>query len=130
MGILGVGTDTIEIARIADVLARRPRFAERCFTSAERDYCASRPTPAQHFAVRFAAKEAVGKALGVGITRWHDVEIHRSGGRPSIILSGKVAEQAERLGVYTVFISMSHSRTDAVAVAVADGAGSMSLLAG
>ena len=130
MGILGVGIDTIEIARIADVLKRRPRFVERCFTKAERDYCASRPSPAQHFAARFAAKEAVGKALGIGMRRWHDVEVHRSGGQPSIILSGKVAEQAERMGVYTVFVSLSHSRTDAVAVAIADGSGSMALLTG
>ena len=130
MGILGVGIDTIEVSRIADVLSRRPRFAERCFTKAERDYCAARASPAQHFAARFAAKEAVGKALGIGIQRWHDVEIHRSGSKPTVVLSGKVAEQAERMGVYTVFISLSHSRTDAIAVAVADGSGSMSLLAG
>ena len=62
--VVGVGIDLIEIDRVAAVLARQPRFAERCFTDAERAYCMSRKFPPQHFAARFAAKEAVGKATG------------------------------------------------------------------
>lgn len=121
MGVLGVGIDSIEIARVADVLSRRPRFAERCFTEAERAYCASKPNPPQHFAARFAAKEAVGKALGIGMRRWQEVEVRRERGGPSVVLRGRLADRALHLGVREVFISLSHSRTDAVAVAVADG---------
>lgn len=121
MGILGVGMDTIEIARVADVLRRRPRFAERCFTPGERDYCASRPFPAQHFAARFAAKEAVGKALGVGIRRWQEVEVVRGRGAPAVLLHGRMLERAQALGVWTIHLSLTHSRTDAAAVAVAEG---------
>ena len=64
MRIVGVGVDVVEIDRFAAALERRPRLAERCFTPAEAAYCASRRFPPQHFAARFAAKEAVGKALG------------------------------------------------------------------
>ena len=62
-----VGLDLIEIQRIRDALERYPRFRERCFTEAEREYCDSRANPAQHYAARFAGKEAVGKALGFGV---------------------------------------------------------------
>ena len=78
---MGVGVDVVEIDRFADTLARRPRLAERCFTPAEAAYCASQRFPPQHFAARFAAKEAVGKALGIGMTRWREVEVARGAGR-------------------------------------------------
>lgn len=121
MSVLGVGVDTIEIERIADVLRRRPRFAERCFTDAEREYCQGKPYPPQHFAGRFAAKEAVGKALGIGMRRWREVEVVRGRGAPSVLMSGRILQRAEVLGVRTVHLSISHSRTDAVAVAVVEG---------
>ena len=71
-----VGIDLIEIARVARALERHPRFVERVFTQIERDYCLSRPNPAQHFAARFAGKEAVGKALGFGVPfTWREIEI-------------------------------------------------------
>ena len=73
-----VGLDLIEIERIRAALDRYPRFRERCFTEAERAYCDSRANPAQHYAARFAGKEAVGKALGFGVARafaWRDIEI-------------------------------------------------------
>ena len=70
-----VGVDLIEIARIRRALERYPRFRERCFTEAERAYCDSRPNPAESYAGRFAGKEAVGKALGVG------VRVHLEGDR-------------------------------------------------
>ena len=93
-----VGVDLIEIARIRRALERYPSFRERCFTEAERAYCDSRPNPAQHYAARFAGKEAVGKALGFGIARafaWRDVEI-AGRPKPSVRLSGRVAAWAER----------------------------------
>ncbi len=73
-----VGVDLIEIERVRRALDRYPSFRERCFTAEERRYCDSRPNPAQHYAARFAGKEAVGKALGFGVARafaWRDVEI-------------------------------------------------------
>ncbi|MDX6548120.1 MAG: holo-[acyl-carrier protein] synthase, partial [Gaiellales bacterium] len=62
-----VGIDMIEIDRVRAALEKRPRFADRVFTERERRYCFSRPNPAQHFAARFAGKEAVGKAIGCGV---------------------------------------------------------------
>jgi holo-[acyl-carrier protein] synthase len=117
---IGVGIDAIEVARFADALARRPRLAERCFTEAEAAYCRSRAFPPQHFAARFAAKEAVGKALGIGMTRWREVEVVRGRGAPEVRLSGRYAARAAALGVTRVLISLTHSRTDAIAVAVAE----------
>lgn len=121
MPVVGLGVDTIEVARFADALARRPRLAERCFTPAEAAYCASRAFPAQHFAVRFAAKEAVGKALGVGMRRWQEAEVVRGHhGAPEVALHGRMAERAASLGVSRIHLALTHSKTDAVAVAVAE----------
>jgi holo-[acyl-carrier protein] synthase len=119
--IVGLGVDAIEIERFAAALARRPRLAERCFTEAEAAYCRARAFPAQHFAARFAAKEAVGKALGVGMTRWREVEVVRERGAPAILLHGRYASRAAALGVEAVAVSLTHSRTLAVAVALATG---------
>jgi holo-[acyl-carrier protein] synthase len=119
--VIGVGIDLIEIDRIAGALARRPRFADRCFTEREAAYCRSRAFPAQHFAARFAAKEAVGKALGIGMTRWREVEVVRGAGPPSIALTGRYAHRADDLGVTGITVSLTHSRGVAAAVAVAEG---------
>jgi holo-[acyl-carrier protein] synthase len=121
MAVLGVGIDLIEIDRIDAVLDRRPRFAERCFTEREAAYCRSRAFPAQHFAARFAAKEAVGKALGIGMTRWREVEVVRRTGPPTVALTGRYARRAEELGVTGITVSLTHSRGMAAAVAVAEG---------
>lgn len=118
--IVGVGVDVMEIGRFADVLARRPRLAQRCFTEAEAAYCVAKPFPPQHFAARFAAKEAVGKALGRGMTRWREVEVVRGRGAPSVTLHGHYAQLAARLGVTRIHLSLTHSRGVAVAVAVAE----------
>jgi holo-[acyl-carrier protein] synthase len=117
-----VGTDLIEIVRVRQTLARYPSFRERCFTDAERAYCDSRPNPAQHYAARFAAKEAVGKALGFGVARafaWREVEI-AGRPKPSVSLSGRLQAWAERVGARAIDVSMSHSRELATAVAVVD----------
>ena len=80
--------DLIEIDRIARAL-ERPRFRERVYTEAEREYCDSRPNPAQHYAARFAGKEAVGKALGCGVDfAWREIEIVGRP-KPSVKLSGR-----------------------------------------
>jgi holo-[acyl-carrier protein] synthase len=118
--VISVGTDLIEIERVRRALARYARFRERCFTPAERAYCDSRPNPAQSYAGRFAGKEAVGKALGFGVARafaWTDIEIVGRP-KPSVQLSGRVAEWAERIGVGAIDLSMTHSRELAQAVAV------------
>jgi phosphopantetheine--protein transferase-like protein len=98
-------------------LRRHPRLEQRCFSPAEREYCNSRRRPGQHFAARFAAKEAVAKALQVPV-RWREIEIVGTGGPPGVALSGRtLAAAAGR----TVLISMSHSRDIAVAAAVTRG---------
>ena len=120
MAIVGVGTDVVEIDRFAAALERRPRLAERCFTPAEAAYCHSRRFPPQHFAARFAAKEAVGKALGIGMTRWREVEVVRGRGAPSIALHGRYAARAAQLGVERVHVSLTHGRDSATAKATAE----------
>ena len=118
MAIVGVGTDVVEIDRCAAALARRPRLAERCFTPAEASYCLSRRFPPQHFAARFAGKEAVGKALGCGVEfMWRDIEI-AGRPKPAVSLSGWVAGFADRAGAGAIDLSMTHSRGMAAAVAV------------
>src|SRR5256714_11674155 len=117
-----VGIDLIEIARVRRTLERYPSFRERCFTEAERAYCDSRPNPAQHYAGRFAGKEAVGKALGFGVARafaWREVEI-AGRPKPSVLLSGRIAERAERLCAGSSDLSMTHSRELANPVAFVD----------
>jgi holo-[acyl-carrier protein] synthase len=118
--IVGVGTDVVDIDRFAAALARRPRLAERCFTPAEAAYCRAKPYPPQHFAARFAAKEAVGKALGIGMTRWQEVEIVRGRGAPTIALHGRYAQRGRDLGVERVHVSLTHERGTAIAFAVAE----------
>ena len=117
-----VGTDLIEIARIARSLARYPSFKERCFTEAEQAYCDSRHNPAESYAGRFAGKEAVGKALGFGVARafaWKEIEIVGRP-KPSVRLSGRLAEIADARGVRAIDLSMTHSRELAQAVAIVD----------
>ena len=119
-----VGVDLIEIARIRRALERYPRFRERCFTDAERAYCESRPNPAESYAGRFAGKEAVGKALGIGVARafaWKDIEIVGRP-KPSVTLTGRTKAWAERVGARAIDLSMTHSRELATAVAVVDDA--------
>lgn len=114
----GVGIDLLEIDRLEQALARRPRLAERLFTEAERAYAAGRARPAQHLAGRFCAKESVAKALGLGAWSFSDVEVIDTGGAPEVRLHGSVAERAQALGL-SVRVSITHSRHDAAAVAIA-----------
>ena len=115
-----VGTDLIEIARVRRSLERYPRFRDRCFTPAEQAYCDSRRNPAESYAGRFAGKEAVGKALGYGVAcafAWTEIEIVGRP-KPSVVLSGRVAEWARRVGAGAIDLSMTHSRELASAVCV------------
>lgn len=123
--IIGVGLDVVPIARMAATLARHgARIEARLFTDAERGYCASRGTPAQHFAARFAAKEALVKALGgpPGL-RWHDIEVVAGpGGAPGLRLGGEAARAAAARGVASLHVSLTHAGDVAAAVVVLEGA--------
>ena len=114
-----IGIDLLEIERLEQALARRPRLAERLFTPGERGYAAARARPGQHLAARFCAKEAVAKALGLTAVSWREVEVVSDGGPPTIRLHGATAERAESLGV-VVRVSMTHTGRDAGAVAVTE----------
>ncbi|NMO18041.1 holo-ACP synthase [Pyxidicoccus fallax] len=121
--IIGLGTDLCGIERIAGMMARTEgRFEARVFTEAERAYCQARGEPAQHFAARFAAKEAVLKALGApeGLS-WHELEVfHTPEGRPALRLRGAAKEAAERLGVQRLHLTLTHSEGMAVATVIAE----------
>jgi holo-[acyl-carrier protein] synthase len=111
-----VGLDLIEIARIRRALERYPGFRERCFTAAERDYCDARPNPAESYAGRFAGKEAVGKALGIGVRfTWKEIEIVGRP-KPAVRLSGRTQAWAERSRVARIDLSMTHSKELAAAI--------------
>jgi holo-[acyl-carrier protein] synthase len=114
-----VGIDLIEIDRVRKALERHgDGFRGRCFTDDERAYCDSKPNPAQHYAGRFAAKEAVGKALGSGVYfTWREIEI-RGRPKPGVHLSGWTAAFAEHVGAARIELSMTHSRELAAAIAV------------
>jgi len=119
-GVTGVGIDAVEVERLRRLLDRLPRAYERLFSAQERDYAGSFADPYPRYAARFAAKEAVGKALGIGIIGfvWREIEV-LSGGKPRVALHGRVAAIARRLGVSRVELSLSHTAGMAYAVAVA-----------
>jgi holo-[acyl-carrier protein] synthase len=112
-----VGIDLLEIDRLERALERHPTLAARLFTDAEREYAAGRARPGQHLAARFCAKEAVAKALGLEGWAFRDVEVVAGGGGPTVRLSGSAAARASELGVEP-FVSLTHNRTTAAAVAV------------
>ena len=112
-----VGVDLIEIERIRRAL-ERPRFRERCFTEAEREYCDSRANPAESYAARFAGKEADGKALGCGVRfTWKEIEIVGRP-KPGVRLTGRTAAFADKVRAGAIDLSMTHSRELAAAICV------------
>lgn len=120
--ITGLGVDIVEIDRMARALERHPTMRERLFSAEERAYCDKRNRPEIHYALRFAAKEAVLKALGTGFAgmKFTDVEVVRDqGGRPEPRLSGRAKELADEIGVLEMHLSLSYTHTTAVASAVA-----------
>jgi len=121
--MLASGVDLIEVSRIQDVIARYgDRFLARVFTQGELAYCRGRP---QQLAARFAAKEAVSKALGTGIQHregvaWQEIQIASDDhGKPVVLLSGRAARRAEEIGLTTFALSLSHTREHAIAMVVA-----------
>jgi holo-[acyl-carrier protein] synthase len=118
--IVSIGIDIIEIRRVREVLARTPRFRERVFTEGERAYCDSRGAgSAQHYAARFAAKEAAFKALRTGWRdglAWHHVEVSSGElGAPLLRLSGHARDLFEQMGATRAHLSLSHTGEHAVA---------------
>ena len=125
--IVGIGTDLVDLDRFRATLERRPGLIERLFTEAEREYATRASDPTERFAVRFAAKEATLKALGVGIgaVDWHDIEVARDDdGRPSLVISGRAAVLANSAGVTSWRITLTHGDSMAQAFVIAQGAGS------
>jgi holo-[acyl-carrier protein] synthase len=122
--VLGVGVDAVEVARLRGLLERRPRLAERLFTPGERAALATRRDAVPGLAARFAAKEAVMKALGVGLGAFafHDVEVTEGeGGAPALVLGAAAARLAADRAVQGWHISLTHTASVAVAVVVAWG---------
>ncbi len=124
--ILGIGTDIIECLRIAQMIERHgEQFINRVYTTAEIQYCQSRKLATQHFAGRWAAKEAVLKAMGTGWRRgigWRDVELlSTSGGKPLVILHGGARDACDNLGIAQIMVTISHCRSHATAYALALG---------
>jgi holo-[acyl-carrier protein] synthase len=123
--VIGLGTDLMEISRIERSYERYgDAFLQRVFTPGEIAYCMAKKNFAESLAARFAAKEAGAKALGTGISRgvsWRELEVKRQPGqRPELHLNGRAAEVAARLGIKRLSLSLSHSRTDSIAIVVAE----------
>jgi holo-[acyl-carrier protein] synthase len=118
--IIATGIDIVETARMQEVFARRgERFRNRVFTAREIEYCESRASRVESYAARFAAKEAVMKALGTGWAEgigWHDIEVTRdAAGKPGLELTGRARERFTTLGARTAHLSLSHTRGLAIA---------------
>jgi holo-[acyl-carrier protein] synthase len=123
--IVGIGIDLVKIDRIDKAVRNHTGFLEKVFTDKEREYCTRQKFPAQHFAARFAAKEAVLKAIGTGWStgvKWTDMEVlHGEGGGPIVNISGRVKDLMDLRGVKQIFVSYSHDEGYAVAQAVLVG---------
>lgn len=124
MMIHGIGIDVVEVGRIeAAINNLGDAFLERLFTAREREYCGKQKRPALHYAARFAAKEAVSKALGTGIggqAGWLDMEVERAeSGAPKMVFSGNAADFLVNSGIAEVQVSLTHAKEYAAANAVA-----------
>lgn len=122
--VLGIGLDLVTVSRFARMIERYgERLLARLFTAGERAYCGRYTQPAQHFAARFAAKEALLKTLGVprGLS-WHELEVVSGPSRaPEVRLSGRAAEVARQQGITRLLLSLTHERDLAAAMVVAEG---------
>jgi holo-[acyl-carrier protein] synthase len=122
--VIGIGTDLVELDRFRVTLERTPSIVDRLFTDGEQAYAALRRDPTERFAARFAAKEAVLKALGLGIggVAFREIEVVRAeSGAPSIRLHGRAIDAAEARGVRRWLLTMTHTDQVAHAIAVALG---------
>lgn len=118
--IVGTGIDIAEVPRIREAIERHgERFLKRIFTEGEIQYCESKANRVERYAARFAAKEAGMKAIGTGWNhgvRWRDIEVARKpGGRPTLLLHGKAAEFAAKLGATNIALSLTHTKEEAMA---------------
>ncbi len=118
--IVGTGIDIAEVPRIREAIERHgQRFLNRIFTEGEIQYCESKANRVERYAARFAAKEAGMKAIGTGWNhgvRWRDIEVApKPGGRPSLVLHGKAAEFAAKLGATNIALSLTHTAEQAMA---------------
>ena len=125
--IISIGIDIIEVTRVREVMARTPRFVERVYTTAERAYCDGRgAVAAQHYAARFAAKEAALKALQTGWTggiAWQDIEVTSiPSGAPFLLFHGRVRELYEQSGATAAHLSISHTTEHAIAQVILERA--------
>lgn len=120
--IVSVGNDVVLVERFAESLARTPHLVERVFTQSERTTHTGHPRSPESLAARFAAKEAVAKALGAPAgLRWHDCEVVVDpDGRPWLMVTGTVAKAAEQLGIERWHLSLSHDGGIASAVVIAE----------
>jgi holo-[acyl-carrier protein] synthase len=126
MKVIGIGTDIIECLRIAQMIERHGElFINRVYTPLEIRYCSSRKQATQHYAGRWAAKEAVLKALGTGWREgisWRDIEVRNDTlGKPVVGLRGGAADLVEQLGITELLVTISHCRSHAMAYAIAVG---------
>ena len=124
--IVGMGTDIVEIVRIGKMIERHGElFLNRVYTEEEIRYCQRRKQSYEHFAGRWAAKEAVMKTLGTGFIRgisWQDIEVaSQESGRPAVRLHGGARERARNLDIAEILISISHCRAYATATAIGIG---------
>ncbi len=122
MKIIGLGIDLADIERVSKILAKYPRFAERCFTEHEREYAFRFARPERRLAARFAGKEAVMKSMGTGWrrVRWRDVEI-TGGGKPTVRISGTARKRADTLGITGFEVTITHTDKDAMVLVIAFG---------
>ncbi len=126
MDVLGLGTDLVEVARFRLAMERRAALPERLFSDAEREYAFRQRDPSKSLAARFGAKEAVMKAMGVGLWKFkfRDVEVVRAkSGAPSVSLTNRAAEMAAERGIVGWHLSLTHTETTAMAVVLALGPG-------
>lgn len=123
--ILGIGTDIIAVSRIKKAIEANPRFVDKLFTLAEIAYCSGKASPAQSYAVRFAAKEAVMKALGTGwdgIVNWQDIEVVLdTKGSPMLSFYGGALQLATSIGMHSAHVSLSHEKDYAIAYVILEG---------
>jgi holo-[acyl-carrier protein] synthase len=121
--IVGIGVDAVDIAHMRTILERTPTFRTRCFTEQERTYADQRSDPTERYAARFAVKEAVMKAMGLGLGAFgfYDCEtVIAESGAPTLVLRGPALDHANERGVTNWHITMTHTETTAIAMVVAE----------
>ena len=123
MTIVGIGVDAVDVADMRTTLGRTPSFRERCFTPGERAYAEKQRDPSERYAVRFAAKEAVMKAMGLGLGAFgfYDVEtVVAESGAPSLLIVGQARVESDARNITHWHITLTHTKTTAIAQVVAE----------